>query len=183
MIEFFAAFGLLFWVGCAATLIAVAISVEYENGPVATLCLAIGAAAVCLLTKFNPWSWVVTHQMLVAQIVGAYFLIGAFWGIARYWFFLKGVQQALQEFKENRKISGQLSDGERSDFISSQRYVRTLPPRVSDSRDRILVWMTYWPLSMPWTLINEPVKRFFRYVYFTIAAKLQAMSDRMFTDI
>jgi hypothetical protein len=43
--------------------------------------------------------------------------------------------------------------------------------------------MTYWPWSALWTLINDPVRRFFCWIYEQISGVLQEISDRAFQNI
>jgi len=60
---------------------------------------------------------------------------------------------------------------------------RLRKPLVSRNKGRIVAWMTYWPWSGLWTLINDPVRRTFRFLYRRISTTLQRMSDKMFADI
>ena len=53
-------------------------------------------------------------------------------------------------------------------------------PKAHDHKGDILMWMTYWPFSSLWTLINDPIRKIFRTIYTNIASSLQAISDRMF---
>jgi hypothetical protein len=52
-------------------------------------------------------------------------------------------------------------------------------PQVRLHKGDIMLWMTYWPFSGLWTLINDPIRKVFRTIYTHIAKSLQAISDRM----
>jgi hypothetical protein len=54
------------------------------------------------------------------------------------------------------------------------------PPQVREHKSDIMLWMTYWPFSCVWTLINDPIRKIFRTIYANIAKSLQSISDRMF---
>jgi hypothetical protein len=182
--EFFQATGIFFWVVAALAFVVIMVSVEYEAFSFTSGAFIIFGALLVWLSGAHPITWVRENQILLLEIIGAYFVMGIIWGVVKYMFFLKGVQQRLREFRASRDIMGPLKEKDRVDFIASERYrIKSLPPRVRDSKKQIIFWMTYWPFSMPWTLINEPVKKFFNYVYHKLAGMLQGMSDRLFRDI
>ena len=58
-----------------------------------------------------------------------------------------------------------------------------LTPRVRDNKRRILTWMAYWPWSMFWTVLNDPVKRLFKYIYAKMKAVYQKIVDRVFKGV
>lgn len=47
-------------------------------------------------------------------------------------------------------------------FKSSDTYTYF---QISYNKDRVLVWMTYWPLSIIWFLINYPVRQGFKILF------------------
>ena len=51
-------------------------------------------------------------------------------------------------------------------------------PSASDSKQDIMRWMSFWPFSMVWTLINDPVKKAFRAIYRGLQKSLQRIADR-----
>ena len=56
-------------------------------------------------------------------------------------------------------------------------------PQARTNKSRILRWMTFWPLSALWTLIDDPIREAFRKIYDQISGRLQRISDRMFADL
>lgn len=56
-------------------------------------------------------------------------------------------------------------------------------PLVRENKARIVAWMSYWPASMAWTLIDDPVRRIFMSIYESIGGSLQRISDRRFAGI
>jgi hypothetical protein len=182
--EFFQATGAIFWIIAVVAFLTIMVSVEYEAFGFTTGAFIVSAAVLIWTTGVNPLTWVRDNQMLLLEIIGVYLVVGIIWGVVKYAFFLKGVQQRLREFRANRDITGPLPEQDRNTFFANERYrIKSLPPKVRDSKKQIIFWMTYWPFSMPWTVINEPVKKFFNYVYHKLAGMLQGMSDRLFKDI
>jgi hypothetical protein len=67
------------------------------------------------------------------------------------------------------------------DYYNKNR--RITKPLALDNKSRILSWMTYWPWSALWTLLNDPVRRLMRRIYYRIKGILQGISDKIFKDI
>jgi hypothetical protein len=59
-------------------------------------------------------------------------------------------------------------------------YGYQMPPQAREHKSDIMLWMTYWPFSCLWTIINDPIRKIFRTIYTHIATSLQKISDRMF---
>jgi hypothetical protein len=78
-----------------------------------------------------------------------------------------------------------LTNTNRADFI------RSLPngtghysaPSPHKNKGRILMWMAYWPFSATWTLINDPLKHFWRWAYTSILGMLEGISNGMFASV
>jgi len=99
--------------------------------------------------------------------VAAYIGIGVIWSIFKWYFFLQNKKYQLTKKMEDREI----------DEINESDI-----PQAKKNKARIISWMSYWPFSMLWTLINEPVKKTFRFIYSKIEGIFQKMSDRIFKD-
>ena len=59
----------------------------------------------------------------------------------------------------------------------------SVTPSVRYNKARVISWATYWPASMLWTLINDPVHRFYEWMYRTLAGSLQRMADKKFAEM
>jgi hypothetical protein len=49
-------------------------------------------------------------------------------------------------------------------------------------KGQILMWMTYWPWSFVWTMINDPIKKAFKAIYYRIVDSLKSISESSFKD-
>jgi len=56
-------------------------------------------------------------------------------------------------------------------------------PLVRNHKGRIIAWMSYWPWSLFWTILNDPIRRLFRRIYYKIKSFLQGISEKVFKDI
>lgn len=58
-----------------------------------------------------------------------------------------------------------------------------IPMQIKLFKGKIINWMAAWPVSMIWTLINDPVREFFTWTYHVMGRSLQRISDRAFADL
>ena len=182
--EFFAATGIVFWIVAAIGFLTIMVSVDYEAFGFTTLAFVITVALLLWLGHAHPIDWALAHRNEIILAVVAYFVVGIVWGIVKWFFHLMSIRDKLVEYRRNNNIKSEgLSVEQISDFKSLNRLYEDIPPKAFKSKHRILFWMAYWPFSMPWTLVNEPVKRFFSFVYRRLAGMLQGMSDRLFKNL
>jgi hypothetical protein len=183
------ALGIAFWVVAVGVLIALVVSLECEAFSVTTFAVALGGVALLYLggsSLSEFWATLTSDPARVVNYVLIYLGVGVVWGVTKWFFLLMKIRDKLVWFRNNYSISGPLSEQQAREFINYsdlRHYGGEIPPRVSDSKSRILAWMAFWPFSMPWTLINDPVKRVFNMLYMSIAGALQGMSNRMFKNL
>lgn len=142
---------------------------------------------------WNPIGFVIAHpDWTILGLIG-YFVIGTFWSIAKWAFWVQGLmdqsKKVIAEFKRTTpfepgsqeyrdKLSYRLGqylayDAKLIDSMSD------FPPNVGNNKSRIIFWIGFWPFSSLWTLIDEPVKRLTLFVYHRISGLLQTISDRI----
>lgn len=57
------------------------------------------------------------------------------------------------------------------------RSVLIVKPLPEQYKARIIAWLVYWPPSMFWTLLNDPLRRIGRIIYDSVAGWLKKISD------
>lgn len=112
------------------------------------------------------FTFVKDHPFLTLGRIGIYIGVGVVWSFFKWYFYLTNVKEKLL-YKYNNDLS-KVYDYE--------------IPVASSNKSRIITWMSYWPFSALWTLINEPFKKTFKFIYSKIEGIFQAMSDRIFKD-
>lgn len=65
----------------------------------------------------------------------------------------------------------------------SDQHMTGIQPKTSENKLRIIFWMSYWPFSGIWTLINDPITRFYNFLYRRLGAAFDKMSDHMFKQL
>lgn len=160
-----------FWIILSIAMIIIFISLEFEEwgGTRATWTIII----LCVLLYFfgadeifkNVWYTLKENPSRVFSITGIYVGVGTIWSFVKWYFFLLNKRDEIKESLERNPNM----------FIQI--------PEAKNYKGRIISWMCYWPFSGIWTLINDPVKRFFQWVYGRFNNLYQLMSDNMFKDI
>lgn len=166
---------MIFWLLFVLVLVAMFISVETESPFSATVVMIATALVAWWFYDFNIITYILNNAGLVSAVVATYFVMGVIWARGKWEFFIRGARRAYEEVRNmyaNKMPSS-------FDYYGKQ----SVPPQIRDNKSRFMIWMAYWPASMLWTLINDPVRRLFEWVYTSTAASLQRSSDNVFSDI
>jgi len=198
--------GFWFWAVLAVVSILIIAFLENEKAAGATL-LSIGTIlALIFMGNNGVFAWIGAHPIKLILYILGYVGVGVLYSILKWYLLLRDRKDAYRETRTKwleRQIGkdtpkkelyqAALSTGVMDPAIKElwRKYLdneyygsrRLRKPLVSRNKGRIVAWMTYWPWSGLWTLINDPVRRTFRFLYRRISTTLQRMSDKMFADI
>lgn len=182
----FLIFGTLwFWIAAIIFAAVVVVAIDNDRGLLATVALLAFVAALVLFGDFNPFPWLMRHPWAGVLLILAYFAIGAGWAIVKWWFYCTDMARKYREarfrFLEQNGVQGDaIPDHLREKWRENSRFSDRGPPNVRQNKSRIMLWMTYWPFSMFWTLLNDPIRRVFRHIYEYISGILHRISERAF---
>lgn len=239
-----------FWVLTLAIVAAIVASVENEKGIWATVSFVGYLAAMHLAGGVNLLNFARENvELLIGGALG-YLILGAVWGVAKWYFFTKKKASTIEEdYKRARRdflvtgiqvpvnepapttparapVFGSLVEGlansirpgssapntgptrlvnvpdateetpvpaelrqawqehiNRGHYTNERLSLKIVPPRPNDHKATILTWMTFWPASLTWTVLNDPVRAAFRHIYANMSKTLQNISNRAFSDI
>lgn len=114
-----------------------------------------------------------------------YFLAGTVWAIVKWYLYVK---RSAVKYKEERReflLLNNIKDAtldtvvpeslRKTWSLRGSRH-RTSVPQVGRNKGRILTWMTLWPFSVVWAIIDEP----WRYIYDAVASMLQRISNAVY---
>lgn len=190
MFEFIVIGGLWFWILTAVTAISILICVEREDGSGSTALLVLYLILLWIFSDFNPLAWLGQNPKTAVAAILLYFLLGTVWAVVKWYAYVhqqaRRVRSLLLEFLKRHGLET-LRDATpevRREWAThcSIRGVSHEPPLIARHKDRIVLWMSYWPLSAIWTLINDPVHRIFKMIYNRLGGVLQGMSNRAYRD-
>ena len=138
------------------------------------------------------------HGVWTLAYVGAYVGVGIGWSFVKWFSYLMSFRDAFREqktafctqsgldasasipedkLKEFDSFLGQnvgWSSSHRGQLLSRER------PRASKNKARITAWACYWPFSFVGTLLNDPVRRLFNFLFNQFKALYERMSNFVF---
>lgn len=83
------------------------------------------------------------------------------------------------EIEDTNSIKSKSTNQE---FIEIYKY-SIIPPQANDCKALITTWITHWPISLVWTLINDPIKKLINHLFESIKLVFQKISDRIFKSV
>jgi len=192
-----------FWIALIVLGIIIFWNIEHEEVGVATLATIVIAALVLWANDISLWTLITTFPGQTLMVIGGYFLAGTLWAVGKWYFYIRRYNHAYNYIKAKRlrnagkKNVEQFTPSEMKEFRSeviskftslSGKYPYSGTdsftfPLASERKTAILGWMMYWPYSMTWTLINDPVKRAFITIYQNISGGLDRMTNSLTQDI
>ena len=144
-------------------------------------------------------SWVVANGVFTLVYVAAYMAVGVGWSFVKWFSYLMGFRDTFREQKEafclkngldpkapitdekvlaefDHHLASNVSWGERhrGQLLSRER------PRAAKSKARITAWMAFWPFSVVGTVLNDPVRRLFNFLYSQFKALYERLSGFVF---
>ena len=202
-----------FWALLAIEFIALLIFIENEwpgwalFSIIGTCCLLhwCGNVPIVAYITGNPW--------VIGIGVAIYILVGAPWGCLKWWFWLRNQRERYIDIRRswiaglpNKIKRGGVTGPELAAYkevIAAKKVTKSAKeywqkylkdehgyrhgsfekPLLRHNKRRIIMWMGYWPFSMLWTVINDPVRKLFRQVYHSIEGILQRIADHVWKDI
>lgn len=90
-----------------------------------------------------------------------YITTGIVWSFVKWYYFLLNYKEKVDR-----------------SYANWRNYI----PKASDNKGKIIAWMTYWPMSGVWTIINDPIRRIYDRIYKRIGRVYDKISDRIFKD-
>lgn len=178
-----------FWIFGALVCILLIAAVEYEKPRLATLSLIVTGFALWLFGNVNVFALAVTDPLLTLGLLAGYFVVGAVWSLAKWWFYVRRHREKYNELKssylEHRGLPGKgpIPDHLKEAWQEQRRYYPHNTPQAHESKGRILTWMIYWPWSFVWTILNDPVKRLWKSIFNAMRALFQKVADSAYKDV
>lgn len=154
-----------FWIVAIETILMLRFMAKDWGGG-ATVSLIVSLLLLQFLAGVNIWGYILANPFTVILYALGYFAIGIIWSFVKWYFYLKGVKLKYEK------------------YIKTHEKKRSFGfPLVSDHKDDIVFWMSYWPFSLIWTCIDDFIEQIFKTLWNLLKNVYQGVSDRMFKDI
>jgi hypothetical protein len=193
MFEIFVYGTFWFWTLIALEITLLFICTVNERFGFALFSVIFGLALLHCFGNLNIFETLANHPLIIFGCFIGYFIVGTSWAICKWWFHVRDMRRKYAEvdrkLKEMRKAYDKAGITEEFQAWCQKTYkiypwyeIRDYKPNVYRSKTRILFWMSWWPFSLAWTLINDPITRAFTCIYNAITNWLQRISDSAFAE-
>lgn len=201
MLEFLSSITVI-WAVLIIGVIASIIALEKQEKGIASGVISLVLALLLWNYGLNLWAFVKENVDLTLYFSLGYVILGIVWSFIKW---NEKVKKVFSKFKEIRVKHPNIDDSEKmKDFIISlnnSKFKDEDDYRVSfDSKDTIskiaekitpvglknkgliTSWIMYWPLSLLGTLLNNPFRRFFNYVYDSVSGLYDKITQKHKND-
>jgi hypothetical protein len=183
--------------GIVALFVWLTVLIETERWGWATISLVATCGITGILQGRGILDWFTSHWQEAALYTAGYLVVGVIWSFAKWFSYLMNFRDRLREKKAAFLTSRGIKGFDASAFIPEdllkdfQDYLgsryddsRTLrvKPQASDNKARIVAWMSFWPFSFIGTVLNDPIRRLFNFLFNQFKALYQRMSDHVFRN-
>jgi hypothetical protein len=175
-IEFFIIGGMWWWLLTAALLVTLIWEISDDRGGAAIFTLGMYLAIIHLFGDASLSSIVSMNPEILYIGFPIYFVGGTIWAFIKWFLYIK---RRAYEYKETRLEF--LKDNNVVDVPNElkkkwKNWWGVRIPQAKNNKGKILTWMSLWPVSLTWTLIDDP----WRYIYRFVADSLQKISDSVY---
>ncbi|GEM_PF-1684811 len=186
-----------FWMLFVAVNVIILTAIEYEKGGLATATFLATLVGLQVLCGVPILSYLWEHPLSILLAAGGFAAVGSLWAIGKWWFYVTRQKDryndARETFLKNRGVKDDLMTeelkAEWTEYLKDDSYGRAdargfdmddIPPKPKNHKGDITMWIAYWPWSMTWTLLNDPIKRIGKWVYRKISGILESISLKVF---
>ena len=141
--------------------------IENDKGTPSTLVFLVFLFFLDLLGKIPLVALAISHPAWAVGFILLYITIGAFWSLAKWHSF---TDKAVEKYKV------QIADRP-SNTGTYKEYLRE-DVNPANHKSDLVFWMGYWPFSLLWFMIHQPIKRLFNFLYSKMNASYTAISVR-----
>lgn len=194
------------WVAAIVIIIAMAIFLEHEREGWATTFFSLGIALMLWNFRSEIWSFISSSPATTIGFAITYILIGIVWSFLKWTSYVKRIFTKFKQLKlDYTATNGPITDGNRQHFnemvylarfknsdggtvssISSKASLEEISmkitPIASKKKSVITAWISYWPVSVTATLLNNPFRHFFEWIYNNLAGYYDKITNRYKKD-
>jgi len=179
---FFIVGGMWFWVLLVIDFMLLVYFVEDDSAGFAFVTVVVLFACLMFLGDFNVLSWLRENPKQFGYYLIMYIPAGIVYSIVKYLMFLTDIRRkitkTISEYLDRVKVEKEddLSVAQKGELAKKLNYHNI---SFSESTRRVVFWMTYWPWSAFWTILNNPL----RWLYEEVAELLKKSFKGMYTKI
>lgn len=163
--------------------------------------LFVGVVVLVAYKMDYSFQELMNNPLIILKYLGIYLGLGIIWSFCKWYFFLKNVSADYQELKEitinqhgnlePNMLQAKIYETYRSIYSYSDKTklkiesgvnhtYNLIIPQAKEYKALITSWITHWPISLVWTLINDPIKKLINHIFSYIQGIFQQMSNAIF---
>lgn len=171
------AFGTLwFWVALSISFCIMLWAVEVGSSAGATITLLLSAVAFGVLGNVNVFTYAKDNPLNAVFFIMLYILLGIVWAFIKLYFVTRKIRmEYLAEKEAYLQKEGATIDKWVYDYSNKFLYKTDY----SDYVPKIMHWSMFWVWSMVWTIINDPIREAFEYIYTVFSNGYKILFRRM----
>jgi hypothetical protein len=200
--EFFLIWSLPFWILLGAEFFFLFWCVSCRRGFTALASLVVLAAAVQFFGDIPVFQYLWHNPMVGAIGLGVWLAVSAPWAFVKWTLFVRdnscrydellaefvehhaGYPKNANEFTVDQKVEWKeyFDRNCRCDEWFGEFDKVEFDPSPKTHKSDIMTWMMLWPWSLGWTLLNDPIRKFFRHAYYFMVGRLERIRDYYWKD-
>jgi len=146
--------------------------VECEWGMASLVSLGIFIFCLWWLADIPIWSWVKENPGQLSKYIGAYIVIGLVYSFIKYYFILNKLKTFVKKCRkewDEKSFKSQLPN-HITDFKGYVQHKSEYGQNTSfeSSAKKLSFWAAFWPTSLFWTMLNDPIRKFFNWLIMTV---------------
>jgi hypothetical protein len=187
LIPFFMLWTFPFWALVLAEAAFLFWCVSYRRGNLGIFSLLVVALAFQFFGNIPIFNWMFHYWDTTLLVIAGWLLFAAPWAILKWWLFVRDnsirydeilasymklypeLPSSTANWTVEQKVDWEEYFSRNSYQYDDYEYTKVeFCPRASDHRADIMTWMIFWPWSVIWTVVNDPVRRLARNLYIMI---------------
>lgn len=180
-----------FWVFLVAFTILFWALLEVDKLGWATTSTVVALFLFSHFGNFDLMHVIRANPIIFVELVILHFLVGVLWATAKWFFHVRNrankFRDGRNEWMRQRNIRrGTILDREQREQMFTDNYMLrglAVRPKAKDNKARIFAWMVYWPWSMSWSIVNDPVIWIWKQLFVNVARTLDNIAKRLYRDI
>lgn len=154
--------------------------VEEEWGPASLVSLLIFMVLIWWLADIPIWSWIRDNPGTLFKWFVAYVVIGIGWTTGKYYFVLSKVRNRIKALRKRYDAIKHTEKTSWTDYVSRNSSYEDF----DSTATQLVFWASFWPPSMFWTLLNDPIRKLFKFlIYDVFIGVYRKMYKKMVGDL
>jgi len=193
------------WTASIIIIVAMMVLLENEYEGWATTLFSLGIALFLWNFRMDIWQYLSTNPTATIGFAVTYVLLGITWSFLKWRSYVKAVFDKAREIKDEfvRK-NGDITDSNRKQFNKKienahfkgpdgysasiydddtfEKIADKISPLASHKKSIITSWISYWPVSLAGTLLNNPFRQFFEWIYSNLSGYYDKITNKYKKD-